>query len=273
MLFAVDLDRTLIYSAAAAGPGPAPPMTAVEYLDGAPLSYMTVRALDLLRRLRAVVHVVPVTTRSLAQYRRVELFHGPLTPAYAVAANGGHLLHDGEPDLAWYESVRGALARSCADAATVADHLVEFGRAWGQRVRVADGLFVYSVVDRAAIPADDLRRLDDWLADVGWELSVQGRKLYAVPGPLGKWRAVEEVARRTGATVVVAAGDSLLDRDMLEHADFSLRPPHGELAAAGYGCDVVTSSAGILAAEELLEAVLGHLAGGAVPPFPAELQR
>ncbi|MGQ0616575.1 MAG: hypothetical protein ACT4PW_06220 [Acidimicrobiia bacterium] len=248
-------------------------MTAVEYLDGSPLSYMTVRALDLLRRLRAVVDVVPVTTRSLAQYRRVELFHGPLTPTYAVAANGGHLLHDGEPDLGWYESVRAAVARSCADAATVADHLAEFGRAWAHRARVADGLFVYSVVDRAAIPARDLRQLDDWLAASGWELSVQGRKLYAVPGPLGKWRAVEEVVRRTGATVVVAAGDSLLDRDMLDRADFSLRPPHGELATARYGCDVVTSSGGILAAEELLEAVLDHLDGRAVPPLRVELQR
>jgi hypothetical protein len=113
-------------------------------------------------------------------------------------------------------------------------------------------------------------------------VSVQGRKLYAVPRPLLKSAAVAEVRARVGAPAVFAAGDSLLDRDLLAAADRSLRPAHGELHALGAPADHVTATSGIEAGEELLRTVLAWLAppvdpgtagdeesgkaGGRVPP-------
>jgi hydroxymethylpyrimidine pyrophosphatase-like HAD family hydrolase len=126
------------------------------------------------------------------------------------------------------------------------------------RVRTAEDLFAYAIVDRAELPAARLAELSEWCTERGWVVSLQGRKLYCVPAAVTKEAAVEEVMRRTGAPWLVAAGDSLLDRGLLERADVALRPRHGELEAAGYaGLRVrVTASAGVRAAEEILRAAL-----------------
>jgi hypothetical protein len=262
MLFATDLDRTLIYSAAAAGAlgaEGAPPCDSfhiVEHLDGQPLSYITDVALGLLHDLWSRVLVVPVTTRTLVQYRRIALFGEALVPEYAVAANGGHLIHRGVPDPDWSDRVRRDLGRSGASADEVAEELRRAGERWTNRVVIADGFFVYAVVDRAAIGKVQLDGLSGQLEERGWTLSLQGRKLYATPVALCKWAAIQEICRRSGETIVVAAGDSLLDRVMLEQAACGLRPAHGELAAIGHPTSVVTTASGILAAEELLRAVV-----------------
>ncbi len=259
-LVACDLDQTLIYSRRAfrLPPGAAEPDVVIaEYLDGEPLSYVTVREVELLRRLAAAVPVVPVTTRTRAQYARVDL---GFAPEYAVAANGGHLLVDAEPDPAWADGVREHLAASGAPieqvrerAYALAQEAETAGRPWARTIRDADGLFVYLVAtERPAIP--DLDDVTAELAEQGWTVSVQGRKVYFVPRALTKEAALAEVLRRSGAVRLAAAGDSLLDAGMLAMAEVALRPAHGELhdqAAELVPGVTVTAAAGLLAGEEL----------------------
>lgn len=75
------------------------------------------------------------------------------------------------------------------------------------------------MVDRALLPDGWVKELSEWADARGWTVSLQGRKIYAVPRPLTKSAAVREVARRTGADLTLAAGDSLLDADLLLAAD------------------------------------------------------
>ena len=88
----LDLDRTIIYSAAALDLRDArrprrPGCSASRCTAGAPLSFLTEAAADALRALQDVATVVPTTTRTPEQLARVRL---PGPPArYAIAANGG----------------------------------------------------------------------------------------------------------------------------------------------------------------------------------------
>ena len=90
-LAACDLDRTLIYSKNAlwleGADKDAPALVVAELYGGAPLSYMTRAAEALLISLAAAAAFVPVTTRTQAQYERVQL-PGPV-PEYAITSNGG----------------------------------------------------------------------------------------------------------------------------------------------------------------------------------------
>ncbi len=90
--------------------------------------------------------------------------------------------------------------------------------------RVAEDLFAYLVVERELLPEEWVKELAVWAENRGWTVSLQGRKIYAVPKPLTKSAAVHEVARRTGADLTLAAGDSLLDADLLLAADRGWRP-------------------------------------------------
>lgn len=253
ILLAADLDRTLIYSRAAATP--APPdreedpaeLVVVEHYNGQAASFMTAAAAELLARLP----IVPVTTRSLEQYRRVRL-PGP-APEFAVAGNGGHLLIGGEPDPVWAKHIADRLG----EVAPLADALAALHRVsrpdW--RVREVDGLFGYAVLDRAELTRPALAELRAWGAEHGWTTSLQGRKLYLVPRPLTKAAAVAEIAGRTDANTVHAAGDSLLDIDLLEYADAGLHPGHGELAESGWTAPHVRrlTETGVLAGQRIAE--------------------
>ncbi len=273
-LVACDLDQTLIYSRRAfrtpvGGEALEPAVLAVEYLDGEPLSYLTQSAARGLATLAAAAVVVPVTTRTIAQYQRVKL---GFAPAYAIAANGGHLLVDGIADAGWELSVRARLAAAGQPidvihqlAEGVAAAAERAGRPWVRTIRDADSLFVYLVAfERAAIP--DLGGLEAELRGSGWNMSVQGRKVYLVPAELTKEAAIAEVRRRSGVRKLAAAGDSLLDLGMLAAADAAVRPAHGELHEQGFTRAHLRVSQlnGILGGEEIVS-MLNDIVGGSVP--------
>ncbi|MFF8956185.1 HAD family hydrolase [Streptomyces sp. NPDC014894] len=260
-LIASDLDRTLIYSAGALqltmADAEAPRLLCVEVYDRKPLSYVTETAAGLLTRLAAETLFVPATTRTREQYGRIHLPGPP--PAYAVCANGGHLLVDGVTDEDWRRRVAGRLAAECAPLDEVRAHLsAAADPAWLLKERTAEDLFAYLVVDRALLPGDWVKELAEWAGPRGWSVSLQGRKIYAVPRPLTKSAAVREVARRVGADRILAAGDSLLDADLLLAADRAWRPGHGELADAGWSAPQVEALAerGVAAGEEILRRFL-----------------
>ncbi|MGW7520303.1 HAD family hydrolase [Streptomyces sp. NPDC054796] len=268
-LFASDLDRTLIYSAAALGltvpDAAAPRLLCVEVYESKPLSYLTETAAELLTALAARTVFVPTTTRTREQYGRIHLPGPP--PRYAVCANGGHLLVDGESDPAWHARVRERLTE-CAPLDEVRAHMLRTASSsasasgvsdggWVLKERVAEDLFAYLVVDRARLPDTYVKELGDWAAPRGWTVSLQGRKIYAVPRPLTKSAAIAEVARRTGAARTYAAGDSLLDADLLLAADEGWRPGHGELADEGWHAPHITAlpERGVAAGERILREV------------------
>ncbi|MEW1659411.1 HAD family hydrolase [Streptomyces sp. NPDC093707] len=260
-LVASDLDRTLIYSAAAlhlAGPdAKAPRLLCVEVYEGRPLSYLTETAAALLAELADRAAFVPATTRTRAQYRRIHLPGPP--PEFAVCANGGHLLVNGVSDEDWQRTVAARLAADCAPLDEIGAHLARTtDPAWLRSRRTAEDLFAYLVVERPLLPEGWVAELAGWAEERGWTVSLQGRKVYVVPRPLTKSAAVAEVARRTGATGILAAGDSLLDIDLLLAADRGWRPGHGELADTGWGAPHVTAldTRGVAAGEAIVRALL-----------------
>lgn len=263
-LVATDLDRTLIYSRKArelgADHGPA---VCVEVYDGAQASFMTAAAAQSFAALSQRAVVVPVTTRVIEQYRRVRL---PGPPArFAIVANGGTLLVDGVADRDWQREVRRRLAMS-VPLDEVWTHVGTVCRPeFTDKLRNAAGMFCYAVVRPAALPSGFVAELSEWAAARGWRTSLQGRKLYWVPEQLRKSAAVREVADRVGASLVLAAGDSLLDIDLLLAADRGIHPRHGELHDQGWSAPTVTRTAasGIAAGAEIVT-WFGVHAGSAV---------
>ncbi|MEV6505720.1 HAD family hydrolase [Streptomyces sp. NPDC051642] len=271
VLVASDLDRTLIYSAAALAltmpDARAPRLLCVEVHESKPLSFMTETAAGLLTELGELGDAavfVPTTTRTRKQYQRINL-PGP-EPKFAICANGGHLLVDGVTDEDWHAQVQSKLAAECAPLEEVREYLAATADpAWVRKHRVAEDLFAYLVVERELLPEEWVKELAVWAENRGWTVSLQGRKIYAVPKPLTKSAAMREVAHRTNATLTLAAGDSLLDADLLLAADKAWRPGHGELADESWTAPNVTAlpERGVLAGERILREFLTASGTGA----------
>ena len=262
-LVACDLDRTLVYSAAALGlvgeDRHAPDLVVAEVLHGEPLSFQTRAAQDMLAVLARLALVVPTTTRTRSQYARIRIPGRP--HPFAVTTNGGYLLVDGKPDRAWANHVEDELA-GVAPLAQVHERLALVAEEpWVRKLRVADEMFAYLVVERGLVPVGYVADLAAWCEERGWIVSVQGRKVYCVPAALTKSAAVAEIARRTGAGDVLAAGDSLLDAELLEAAVRGVRPAHGELHETEWRSDhvAVTSASGVLGGEEIVARLLADV--------------
>ena len=265
VLVASDLDRTLIYSRAAVAEYSCDvPLTAVETRAGVDVSFLTAESARLLSELSARALVVPVTTRTPEQLARVRL---PIPAGYAIAANGGCLVRNGVIDADWQAEVTRRVAQVAPLDEIRAQLTAVCRQPWTVRLTQAAGLFCYAVVDRAALPPGFLAEITAWAAERGWTTSLQGRKLYCVPRTLTKSAAVAEVVRRVSADTVLAAGDSLLDIDLLEHADSGVHPGHGELAESGWTAPDVhrTTTAGVLAGEDICRWFLAQVTGTAWP--------
>jgi hydroxymethylpyrimidine pyrophosphatase-like HAD family hydrolase len=264
VMVACDLDRTLIYSANAmdlqCADSSAPSLMVAEVYEGAPLSFMTRTAWNVLERLVNDAVFVPVTTRTMQQFRRVNI--PGRDKGYAVTTNGAVLLHDGVPDPAWTKIIQDSVKANCAPLQEVHNHLLGPAKPPAiLRSRVAEDTFVYSIVNRDELSADYLEDLSEWCQERGWTTSLQGRKLYCVPSPVTKEAAVAEIRRRQPVDMLVVAGDSKLDAGILQLADCAIRPAHGELATAAYHLPhlAVTSATGIMAGEEILQFAAAHI--------------
>ena len=276
VLVVSDLDRTLIYSATAlqlpCADEEAPTLVCVEVLDGRPHSFLTLAATRRLTEIAGSSTFVPTTTRTMAQYGRVR-FPG-VAPSYAITSNGGNILIDGRPDEQWHRSTASAIADCEVNLLEVRAELKRRTHGdWAVKRRVGDDLFCYVVVEPTTMPDDFIASWTTWCSDRGWRVSVQGRKIYAIPNPLTKERAMLAVARRVGVDRIVAAGDGALDAGFLAAADAGIRPPHGELAALGWQHPGVHVSGrpGVLAADDITSWFAGQvgLADSGEPPAAA----
>lgn len=224
LLFLSDLDNTLLFSRRRRGPGD----VCVEWLEGREQSFMTAGVWEKLRRLPENVRLVPVTTRSVEQYRRIRW---PDEPEWAVTTNGGILLEPSGPDPAWLEASR-ALAEPYQAALAHADAALE-GEAWCLRRRMVDGLYLFAVSEDAETAESGAAGFREAGA---LSVAVSGRKTYFFPPGLHKGAAAA-LRERVRPRRTVCAGDSLLDLPMLALADTAL-VPDAELAALCPGKDV-----------------------------------
>ncbi|WNS41881.1 hydrolase [Paenibacillus sp. MMS20-IR301] len=262
MIYASDLDRTLIYSLSAIGvPEDTPGLVPAEIVDGRTVSYISRQALAILQELAAKIVFMPVTTRTIAQYRRINLFRETVIPDYAVVSNGGNILVRGEVDREWRAAVGRLVDNGSAPAGEAAGIVRSVVRAeWIISERYCDELFYTYVVERGLLPLDEITRMAERLDGLGWKVSLQGRKLYVVPESVNKSDAILHVRRTVRSEPMAASGDSLLDKSLLAAADYAIAPCHGEIFAEQQAGLVeldypFTKQSGVFAGDEIMEYV------------------
>lgn len=228
-----DLDRTLVWSRRtwdrSVDPDPGP-LVCVEELDGVEHAYVTRSAYDALAAGARTDRLVWVTTRTPDQLRRLRL------PAvrHALCLNAGRLLVDGVEDAGFTDETSAAVA-SVTAAADLVEGLGDLLRVpWVRRVRDADGVFCYLLMTGDEPPASWWESLGAGVVAAGWVMTPERTKTYLTPAPLTKGAGVSRLLERTGLPLAAAAGDSVLDADMLALAAEALTPAGSYLDTHGW---------------------------------------
>ena len=193
----------------------------------------------MLKKLAAQIFFVPITTRSIAQYRRIfwtEDFH----PNLAVVANGAYLL-DGERCENFLRDV--VDEKISAELENLREKFSSDERF--NICRIVDESFLF------------LRRRDDFDGEISFDTNLTaqhtGKKIYLFPPKLNKGAALTKLADKLSATKIFCAGDSEIDLPMLELADVAFAPKNLR------GKNFVTCSDAPDFAEEFLQKISEQL--------------
>ena len=268
-LFASDLDRTLIHPHRTVPEALRGEAVTVEIFEGREITVASPGTLEHLATLAARGAFVPVTTRSREQLARIEPVWALAREGWAICANGAIVLHEGREDPAWArEAAR--VCGACASPAEVEGALaLALGtprpESWLLRMRRCEDRFLYAICDLARTPPDARDQAQAAVAELGWEATLHGRKLYVLPAALTKVACVRHLQERLARADLLAAGDSLLDATLLAAADVAWAPRDSELVEHGQVPAGVRVTAGVhvAAGGEIAAAAVGLTAARA----------
>jgi hydroxymethylpyrimidine pyrophosphatase-like HAD family hydrolase len=260
ILFTSDLDRTLIYSKRMMQKYPVEgELLTVEHKEDEAVSFMSQHSMDLLQTFHSEHLFVPVTTRALHQYERIHTIAKVMKPKFAITSNGGTLLIEGKRDMEWDKLIRGQISST---SLANEDMLKAFAQihhpSWINSDHYIEDLFYMFRVNRESIPYRELAAFEKELVEMGWKMFLHGKKLYILPYYLSKAWAVKHLQSYVDYDIHVAAGDSILDYDMIVQADIGYSPTHGELFGSQETDSKVRwlNEKGVASTEELLSQLL-----------------
>ena len=265
MLFASDLDGTLIYSRRFLEnlqDKSTASLRLIETLKEKEISFTSEAIVKKLKMINVKMHFVPVTTRSIYQYNRIEIFREEIKPTYAIVSNGGNILVNGEPLMEWQAIIKERLKVIPLGIEMVLKKFSETeGSKWVISTNEVDNLFNYFILDQEKIVRQEMVPFFHWLRENQWTGSLQGRKLYLIPDCINKRDPILFLTKKLGIDGFVAAGDSFLDLPMLRAASGGIVPYHGELVESlGEALKKeniqYTTSKGVMGGEEILDFVL-----------------
>lgn len=260
MIFASDLDSTIIYSSRHCKLINEEKLFPVDFYKDK-FSCITKSMDYTLQLINESMLFIPVTTRSQSEYTRIKYFYEEIRPKYAVVANGGIILKNGLELKAWSDIISSKVKKtvSAQDMIKLCSFFLESTLV--KSYKTCEDLFIYSIIDEDKlgnmIYLGYLKELDSICLKHNYSLSRQGRKVYMVPNCINKYDPINYIMQLEDINMLIAAGDSLLDYPMIKHSDYGIIPSHGELLhnlpLDKFTDNVyITKESGIFAGEEVL---------------------
>ena len=268
MIFASDLDSTLIYSSRHCKLINEEKLYPVDFYNNK-CSFITKSMHHTLQLITESMLFIPVTTRSPSEYKRIKYFYEEIKPKYAVVANGGIILKNGTPLKPWSDIISTKIKEVVSIKAMIELCSFFLESDVVKSYKTCEDLFIYSIVDedkladmlsKQELDLNCINRLRSLCLKTNYSVSIQGRKVYIVPNCINKYDPINYIMQLENINILIAAGDSLLDYPMLKQSDYAIIPSHGELLcnppfANSTDNIYITKASGIMAGEELLAMV------------------
>lgn len=208
ILLACDLDNTLIHSYRHKKDND----ICIEMINDKQQGFISPHTYELIKNIPENITLIPVTTRSIEQYMRIQW---EKAPEYALVANGTILLKNNIPSE--YEDISGYISEIKALERKINPD--DF-----KKVKFVDNMYLFAYRDESK----GIKKIaEKYSALTSLETQYSGRKIYFFPPPANKGRAVKKFAEKFGYDFIISAGDSSIDFSMLEISNIAIVPDKG----------------------------------------------
>ncbi|MET3696026.1 hydroxymethylpyrimidine pyrophosphatase-like HAD family hydrolase [Bacillus oleivorans] len=254
MIFATDLDRTLIFSKRALSEFHQSEEDLIE-VERTKLhrSYMSKLSYQLIKELNTKITIIPITTRTFDQYNRLAVPFFNKRESHYVTSNGAVVIKNGKRDTEWDQILLEKMSQFPYPFSSVNQLLLTYENQNVIDVQRLEHLYFCLTFKKA----NDIDLIVTILAEIeamGWEHYTHRNKIYVIPPFLQKGNAIKYIKQKTRETISWAAGDSRMDYSFLSLSERSFVPRHGELALHMDESSrwIKTKTSGLKAAEEIL---------------------
>ena len=203
------------------------------------------------------IQLIPITTRSYAQFKRVQPVQNL---PYAVVANGGIILHNGEPLPEWEKHVDSICRRLEDQYTNILKLLNQYKTHLTKEPVLIDDIFFFTKIsdDKTIINYIDeamTRELDG----TEWTHTIQGLKLYIIPKKISKGNALLFLKEKLEEDFVITAGDGKMDQTFLPLGNVRCIPNQSEIYHLLDDKEKYTIvPEGLASAEKILQLVLDY---------------
>ena len=214
ILFACDLDNTLIHSFKSKKPED----VCVEILRDKEQGFMSKEAIRLLSKVVKEVELVPVTSRSIEQYLRIQWPDG-CKPRYAITTNGAILLENERVVKEWQEQSANLVAPYMDHFKSLLQTLID--EDLYIRCRIVDDMYLFAYC-KDGVDIYECKKRYGKMTDL--DICPSGKKLYFFPPMFNKGEALKRFEKYGSFDFSISAGDSSIDLPMLAVANQAYVP-------------------------------------------------
>lgn len=214
MIFATDLDKTLIHSYRHLTNKT--PVTVVETKDSKELSYMTNTAIELLETLKQLpnIKIIPVTARSNEQFQRITITRDC---KYAIIASGGIILHNNEPLTEWSQYVNTIIKDNKPFYHRLINVLNNYHNIMDVKPRIVDNAVIFFKLNTTT---DTQHVFIDYISNIcrniNWNITIQSQKIYMSPHEISKENALKFLIKHLNEPEIITAGDGKPDVNFIK---------------------------------------------------------
>ena len=254
MIYFTDLDRTLIYSKKFIDKKL--DYISIEKYNNEDISFITRKAIALIKLIQKNNLIIPTTTRSIEQYNRIEFYKNNIEFPWAIVCNGGCILYKGKILKEWDKFIVESM-KQCEELRKVKEMFSNYSNLKGiEKVRDVYNMFFYIVINKELFHEEDLEDFKVYLDSCKWNVYSSGRKIYFIPKIIRKEVAIKFLLEYLKEEKYNALGDSVMDLNMLELAGRAFVPRESYLMDYKFKNNVyISKSTGLSGLEEILNEI------------------
>lgn len=253
MIFATDLDRTIIYSSKYINQ----PITNLKKISIKDKIYIESNTYNILKEISNKVTIIPVTNRNKEEYCDLLLFN-EIYIKYLILCSGSQIFINNKEDKIYKAMLESKYEKLIYKRKQILEFIqnskiisfikkIEFVNKYGLLIKF-----------KKTKDENNIKLFFNSPIFSSWNTYYAPNRVFLFPYFINKYFAIEYIKANYINEKIIAAGDSMLDYKMIKNANLGIIPNHSDFKLNDKNI-IITKKSGILAGNEILSITKSYI--------------